>query len=236
MHTLRHLVALFALFGTIISQNVTVPSTCIGNTTAGHDEVLFTVPYTYAQVLTIIGSFKNLTYQGNPPDTVTLNGTDNAVGTARSYDIDGAHLIETIFILSSPPGGPFNEVHTAAAFYFPPANLYVYIPYDGTSATSICDGKATQLNFTANYCADNATTAGQALHAVHLMDAQNIGLFLGGQNFTSCEALSNNASATTSSGAPMSTFTGGAVHAVGTPESGGLAAVLIAWISALLMV
>lgn len=40
----------------------------------GTDTVLFTTPYTYAQVMSIIGSYKNLTWSGNPDDTVTLDG------------------------------------------------------------------------------------------------------------------------------------------------------------------
>jgi len=40
----------------------------------GTDTVLYTTPYTYSQVLSIIGSYKNLTWSGNPDDTVTLDG------------------------------------------------------------------------------------------------------------------------------------------------------------------
>jgi len=40
----------------------------------GTDTVLFTTPYTYAQVMSIIGSYKNLTWSGNPDNTVTLDG------------------------------------------------------------------------------------------------------------------------------------------------------------------
>jgi hypothetical protein len=47
---------------------------CKDGFTAGTDTVLYTIPYTYSQVLSIIGSYKNLTWSGNPPDTVTLNG------------------------------------------------------------------------------------------------------------------------------------------------------------------
>ncbi|KAI4259376.1 MAG: hypothetical protein LQ352_000785 [Teloschistes flavicans] len=34
-----------------------LPDGCINGYTAGHDEYLYTVPYTYDQVLSIIGSF-----------------------------------------------------------------------------------------------------------------------------------------------------------------------------------
>lgn len=62
--------------------------------------------------MSIIGSYKNLTWSGNPDDTVTLNGTDNTVGTARTYDLAGAHVIETILEYSKPAApGPYNEVH-----------------------------------------------------------------------------------------------------------------------------
>lgn len=74
---------------TILAQNVTVPSTCIDGYMSGTDTVLFTVPYTYDQVLSVIGNYSNLTWSGSPPGSVTLNGTDNTVGTARTYDLAG---------------------------------------------------------------------------------------------------------------------------------------------------
>ncbi|KAI5358438.1 hypothetical protein Slin14017_G107210 [Septoria linicola] len=49
-----------------------------------------TIPYTYDQVLSIVGNFSNLTYAGSPDGTVKLNGTDNTVGTARTYDLAGS--------------------------------------------------------------------------------------------------------------------------------------------------
>ena len=81
----KSLVACAGLLGAAVAQNVTVPTTCMGNLTAGSDEVLFTVPYTYNQVMSIIGSYQNLTWSGSPEGSVKLNGTDNKVGTARTY-------------------------------------------------------------------------------------------------------------------------------------------------------
>lgn len=182
-----------------LAQHVTVPSTCSGRFEAGTDEVVFTTPYTYTQVLSIIGSYKNLTWSGNPDDTVSLNGTDNTVGTARTYDTAGAHVIETILEYSKPAApGPYVEVHNTALLTVPAAdNLTFYIPFDGTVVKSVCDGKASQFNFTANFCASNATAAAGVLHMLHLNDAITVGRFLGGMNFTSCAALgAGNASGT----------------------------------------
>lgn len=75
--------SLLALATAAFAQNVTVPNYCTSGFQAGTDTVLFTVPYTYAQVMSIIGSYQNLTWSGNPVNTVTLNGSDNTVGTAR---------------------------------------------------------------------------------------------------------------------------------------------------------
>ena len=175
---------------TTLAQHVTVPTSCTGNFTAGTDEVLYTIPYTYDQAMSIIGSYKNLTWSGNPANTVRLNGTDNTVGTARTYNTAGAHVIETILKYSKPPApGPYDEVHNTALLSVPSLNVSFYIPYDGTTVTSYCGGKAVQFNFTAHYCASNATIAGAALHMLHLADAENVGVFLGGKNFTSCKAL-----------------------------------------------
>lgn len=202
-----------ALLGLASAQNVTVPDTCTAGFSAGTDVVLYTVPYTYDQVMSIIGDYKNLTWSGNPDNTVTLNGTDNTVGTARTYDIDGGHIIETILIYSKPPApGPYNEVHNTALFNIPAVNnVSLYIQYDGTVVSSVCDGKASMFNFTAVYCGDNATAAGALLHTVHMGDAVTVGQFLGGQNFTSCEALGASSASATSSGMPA-TFTGNAVR------------------------
>ena len=46
----------------IYNQTKRLPDGCIDGYTAGSDTVLYTVPYTYKQVLSIIGSFKNLTW------------------------------------------------------------------------------------------------------------------------------------------------------------------------------
>lgn len=195
-----------------LTSAVTVPSTCTAPYEAGTDTVLFTVPYTYDQVLSIIGDYGNLTWSGSPAGSVTLNGTDNTVGTARTYDLDGAHVIETILLYSKPPApGPYQEVHNTALLSIPSANLSVYIPYDGTVVTSVCGGRASAFNFTAHYCANNATGGGAALHQLHLGDAMTVGTFLGGKNFTSCAALggTNSTGPANATGAiPSATATG----------------------------
>ena len=193
-----------------------LPDGCAVGYFPGTDTVLYTVPYTYVQVLSIIGSFKNLTWSGNPDNTVTLNGTDDTVGTARTYDSGGAHVVETITVYNKPAAGPYEEVHTLAPIFIPMANVSIYGDYDGTTATPTCNGAATAFNFTINFCATNATLAAGILHMLHLTDAETVGVFLGNQNFTSCAAInststakntSSNTSVTTGS-PPAGTFTG----------------------------
>lgn len=72
---------------------------------------------------------------------------------------------------------------------------------------SVCGGKATSFNLTANFCSDNVTAATTIIHGAHLFDVTTVGVFLGNQTFTSCEAL--NATSTSSTGAPVATFKGG---------------------------
>jgi hypothetical protein len=110
----------------IFNQTGRLPAGCVSGYTAGTDTVLLTVPYTYTQVLSIIGDYQNLTWSGNPKNTVTLNGTDNTVGTARTYDTAGAHVIETITVYDKPANGPYNEVHTLAPLSVPSANVSFY--------------------------------------------------------------------------------------------------------------
>ena len=181
------------------NQTGRLPEGCVPGYSAGTDTVLYTVPYTYTGVLSIIGSFKNLTWSGNPDDTVTLNGTDNTIGTARTYDSGGAHVVETLTVYNKPAAGSYEEVHTLAPIYIPMANVSIYGDYDGTTATPTCDGAATAFNFTINFCATNATLAAGILHMLHLTDAQTVGVFLGNQNFTSCAAVNSTSIAKTTS-------------------------------------
>lgn len=188
----------------IFNQTGRLPDGCIDGYSAGSDTVLYTVPYTYAKVLSIIGSYKNLTWSGNPDDTVTLNGTDNEVGTARTYETSGAHVVETITVYDKPALGPYEEIHTLAPLSIATYNVSFYADYDGTTANLICNGEATALNFTINFCATNVSTATAVLQRLHMTDAQTLGVFLGNQSFTSCAAInstskSNTASISTSS-------------------------------------
>ena len=178
-------------------------------------------------MISIIGNYQNLTWSGNPINTVTLNGTDNTVGTARTYELDGAHLIETITYYSKPPSpGPYQEVHNTALLTIAAANLTAYIPYDGTVVTSVCEGKASMFNFTAHFCANNATVAGPTLTMLHTSDAMTVGKFLGGMNYTNCAALGASMSSgpanATAPYTPSSTMSGmpsGTASPSSTPSS-----------------
>lgn len=61
---------------------VHVPSKCIGDFKAGHDQVLYTIPYSYAQVLGVIGDFQDLTWSGNPrASSHALSAQDHVLNT-----------------------------------------------------------------------------------------------------------------------------------------------------------
>jgi hypothetical protein len=183
----------------ILAQTIaSIPNGCNNGFYPGTNTLIFNVPYTYSQVLSIIGDFKNLTWSGSPAGSVTLNGTDNTVGTARTYNLDGAYIVETITTYSKPPNGPYEEIHTVEPLTIPAVNLSLYADYDGTTVTPICNGAASSLNFTSNFCASNATVAALVLHMLRLKDAETVGVFLGGQNFSSCAALSNSTATSTS--------------------------------------
>jgi len=164
---------------------------CMHGFHRGSDTVSFTVPYTYDQVISIIGDFKNITWSGVPYDSIILNGTNNTVGTARMYELAGVQAVETITKYLKPPKGPYEEVHTINPLTIASANLSVYADYDSTVVTSICDEAASFFNFTTKFCATNATLAAGLLHTLHLKDAQTVGLFLGGRTFSSCKNYSD---------------------------------------------
>jgi hypothetical protein len=192
--------------------------------------VIFTVPYTYAQVMSIIGDYQNLTWSGSPAGSVTLNGSDNTVGTARTYDIAGAHVVETITVYSKPADGPYEEIHTLAPLTIPSANVSFYGDYDGTTVTPICNGAASTFNFTINFCATNATLAGSILHRLHLGDAQTVGSFLGGKNFSSCSSLSNS-TATSTSTTPLASANSGMTAHISASSIILLSLGLFAWVA-----
>lgn len=189
---------------TISATNISLPAAGPNGCTEGYypgtDTVIYTVPYTYNQVLSIIGNYTNLTWSGSPDNSVISNDTNWVPGTARFYNIAGAHVIETIKVYDKPANGPYVEIHTLAPLTIPSYNVSFYGEFDGQVWTSICDGKATTANFTINFCATNATLAARILQGLHLTDAETVGTFLGGMNFTSCAALGVNASATTTGG------------------------------------
>jgi hypothetical protein len=191
--------------------------------------VIFTVLYTYAQVMSIIGDYQNLTWSSSPAGSVTLNGTDNTVGTARTYDIAGAHVVKTITTYSKPPNGPYEEIHTLALLTIPSANVSFYGDCDGTTVTPVCNDAASTFNFTINFCASNATLAGTILHMLHLTDAQTVGVFLGGQNFSSCAALSNSTAASTST-PPMVTANSAATYMASISTLMFVVGGLLAWL------
>lgn len=193
--------------GVLAQNNASTANGCNDGFYPGTDTVIYTVPYTYAQVMSIIGDYKNITWSGSPYDSVTLNGTDNTVGTARTYDIDGAHVVETITTYSKPPNGPYEEIHTLELLTIPSANVSFYADYDGTTVTPICNGTASTFNFTINFCGTNASLSGSILHMLHLTDAETVGVFLGGQNFSSCGAINSTATTTSSASSTPSTVT-----------------------------
>ena len=185
--------------------DVSVPSQCTAGFTAGSDTVLLTVPYPPAAVLDVVADFQNLTWSGNPPSTVTLNGTDNQPGTAREYSLDGLTVVETLLqyyrpplscrgFPNTPPPPPFPfdttyvEAHNTAQVDYDGNN--VYLPFDGLSARSTCRGNATVLNYTTQFCANDAPSAQSQLHTVHTQDLQNVQAMLGNASFSSCQDLS----------------------------------------------
>ncbi|CAK4033093.1 Hypothetical predicted protein [Lecanosticta acicola] len=201
---------------TFNDNTITVPSVCEAGFDYGFDQVLLTIPYSYSEVISVVGNYGNITWTGT--NATSLNGTDNVVGTARTYNFGGAVVTETIDEYSKPPAGPYVEVHTTSLSEYPSYNLSVYIPTDSSVFSSVCNGKATLLNMTTVFCANNVTTAGTILHTAHSEQLASIGKLLGGQNYTGCGSTSPSngtssggfASPTPSSTAPIEPFTGGA--------------------------
>ncbi|KAL8687744.1 MAG: hypothetical protein Q9224_005061, partial [Gallowayella concinna] len=174
----------FAAFA-VFNETNRLPAGCTDGYESAHDEVLYTVPYTYQQVISIIGSFANITW--NRDNSTTLNGTDNTVGTARTYDYLGIRLIETIKTYEKPVNGPYFEDHTIAPSYNSALNLSLYASVDSLSANPICGNTAVALNFTVDFCSTNITEAGAIFHSLHLQDALTLQEFLGNETFTGCQ-------------------------------------------------
>ncbi|KAG0644976.1 hypothetical protein D0Z07_9084 [Hyphodiscus hymeniophilus] len=122
-------------------------------------------------------------------------------------------IFTTPYTYAQPANGPYEEIHALDLLTIPAANVSFYSDYDGTTATSVCSGAATTFNFTINFCATNASTATAVLHMLHLTDAQTVGVFLGGQNFSTCAALSNG-TATITSPPPVVTASGASANMI----------------------
>lgn len=198
-----------------LAQDIQIPATdgsipepgdngCAPGYYPASNTITYTVPYTYDQVLSIIGNFTNLTWSGSPPNSVTTNNTAAletnlwTPGTSRTYDLNGAHVIETITTYMKPASGPYIEVHTVAPLTVPSADVSLYSDYDAQAWWPVCGGKATWTNFTISFCATNVTAGTEVLSALHMSDAVNVGKMLGGDMFTSCEAMGVNATQTVS--------------------------------------
>ena len=212
-----------AASGVLAQNNASTPNGCNAGFYPGADTVLYNVAYTFPQVLSIIGDFKNITWNGIPYNSVTLNGTDNTVGTARTYEADGALVTETLTVFEKQASA-FVEVTAFSTTTI--ANITFYSDFNSIVVTPICGGAASTFNFTVDLCADNSVMAAAFFHMVHLSDAVDVGQLLGGRNFTSCAALGANSSTTAaaSPGATGATFTGGAsVRGLSALLAGGAA-------------
>lgn len=219
---------LLAAAGIVLAQN---KSSCNAGLYPGTNTVIYTVPYTYPQVLSIIADFRNITWNNIPYDAVSLNGTDNTIGTARTYTTQGATATETILVYEKPAAGPYVLV-TA----FAPSNVEntsSYGNFNSVIATPVCGGAACTLNFTTDFCSTDVAEAATYFQTVHTADAINVVLFLGGRNFTSCAALVASHSTTAAATSYSTTAAATSSSATGVPFTGsaslrGLNAILVA--------
>lgn len=126
--------------------------------------------------MSIIGVYSNMFWMAVPEGSVTLNGTDNTVGTAQFYPIAGTNLVETILEYEKPASsGSYNEVHSTANIDVPNPNVSLHISFDGTIVSSACNCKASTMNMTAVYCATDAAVAGGLLHMLHMESLVTVG-------------------------------------------------------------
>lgn len=208
-----HIFGVLTAVGSVLAQDKSnTPSVCNAGFYPGTNTITYTVPYTYPQVLSLIGDFRNITWNSIPYDTVSLNGTDNTIGTARSFQAAGVTATETLVVLEKPAAGPFHEVSAVSAFDL--GNTTIYSDFNSIVATPVCGGAACSVNFTVDFCATDAARAADFFRKVHSVDVVNVGLFLGGRNFTSCAALGANSS-TPSPNAAGVPFTGGGASSQG---------------------
>lgn len=78
---------------TFNNNTIEVPSVCDAGYNYGYDEVLLTIPYTYSEVMGVVGNYGSIAWTGT--NATSLNGTDNTVGTARTYNFGGAVVTES---------------------------------------------------------------------------------------------------------------------------------------------
>lgn len=183
-----------------LSNSIYAPK-CSPGFFPGTDTVLYTTPYRYSSVLSVIGNFGNLDYAFVPPQNLYLNGSGNTVGTARFYTspaLPSAQVIETLTVYSAPSTGPFVEVVAIDPFTVTSQspttnneiNVTMYSNYKAVIATPIClGGQATLLNYTIQFCATDPDLAAQISHQGHLSMAEGANSLLGNRSYWSCNKL-----------------------------------------------
>ncbi|GIZ49169.1 hypothetical protein CKM354_001220400 [Cercospora kikuchii] len=181
------------------NNNAQIPTTCSNGFESRSDTVFLALPYPYDAVIPLVSDFNNLSWANISP--VTLNGTNNTPGTARAFSFGGADFIQTLLSYDKPPSpGPFVEVHNSApvTLSIPPeqvetaggkTNFTLWLDSLRFEVEGVCEGRASQVNWTVSLCSDGPDVAKGMLHMVHTGFVENVGKLLGGGEFEGCEAL-----------------------------------------------
>jgi hypothetical protein len=106
------------------------------------------------------------------------------VGTARTINILGTHVVETVTLYSKAPNGSYHEVQTlntpsAAPVNIPPYNISSYGDYDRTTVVEACNGMGPLIS-RLTFGEERHDRCG-TLHNIHLSDAQTVGKLLGAE-------------------------------------------------------
>lgn len=88
MPSLLALVPALLAVATLAQDHTSTANGYIDGYFPGIDTVIYTTPYTYAQVMSIIGSFRNITWSGSPYSRSLRSFTKRVSGTRRSFQFE----------------------------------------------------------------------------------------------------------------------------------------------------
>jgi hypothetical protein len=164
---------------------------CSAGMNSGTSLATQTIPATFPQFLSIVGSFFNSSWYKNPGNLTV--GPDNQVGSIRTFVL-GTMVYNDTLLMYNLNTSFFQQVWQGPGNNGISINLgsFVLGSYvEHLSGQSTCKGSAVIVNFGSDFCAANLSTATPILNSLHGSAIQQIPILLNISNFTTCGTIAS---------------------------------------------